>query len=34
MRHTCVSLLLADGAPPHVVQQLVGHSATEVAMTI
>lgn len=28
MRHTCVSLLLAEGAPPHVVQQIVGHSPT------
>lgn len=27
MRRTCVSLLLAEGAPPHVVQQIVGHSA-------
>jgi integrase len=34
MRHTCVSLLLADGAPPHVVQQIVGHSAIDVTMTI
>lgn len=34
LRHTCVSLLLADGAPPHVVQQIVGHSAIDVTMTI
>ena len=34
MRHTCVSLLLAEGAPPHVVQQIVGHSAFDVTMTI
>ena len=34
MRHTCVSLLLAEGAPPHVVQQIVGHSAIDVTMTI
>lgn len=34
MRHTCVSLLLADGGPPHVVQQIVGHSAIDVTMTI
>jgi integrase len=33
-RHTCVSLLLAEGAPPHVVQQIVGHSAIDVTMTI
>lgn len=34
MRHTCVSLLLAEGAPPHVVQQIVGYSAIDVTMTI
>ena len=34
MRHTCVSLLLAEGAPPHVVKQIVGHSAIDVTMTI
>ena len=34
MRHTCVTLLLAEGAPPHVVQQIVGHSAIDVTMTI
>jgi integrase len=34
LRHTCVSLLLADGAPPHVVQQIVGHSAIDVTMSI
>lgn len=34
MRHTCVSLLLADGVPPNVVQKIVGHSAIEVTMTI
>jgi integrase len=34
MRHTCVSLLLAEGAPPHVVQQIVGHSNLDVTMTI
>jgi integrase len=34
MRRTCVSLLLAEGAPPHVVQQIVGHSAIDVTMTI
>jgi integrase len=27
LRHTCVTLLLSEGAPPHVVQQIVGHSA-------
>ena len=34
MRHTCVSLLLAEGAPPHVVQPIVGHRAIDVTMTI
>ena len=34
MRHTCVSLLLAEGASPHVVQQIVGQSAIDVTMTI
>jgi integrase len=34
LRHTCVSLFLADGAPPYVVQQIVGHSAIDVTMTI
>jgi integrase len=34
MLHTCVSPLLAEGAAPHVVQQIVGHSAIDVTMTI
>ena len=34
LRHTCVSLLLAEGAAPHIVQQIVGHSAIDVTMTI
>jgi integrase len=33
-RHTCVSLLLALGVPPHVVWEIVGHSDIEVTMTI
>lgn len=33
LRHTCVSMLLADGLP-HVVHQIVGHSAIDVTMTI
>jgi integrase len=33
-RHTCVSLLLALGVPPHVVRDIVGHSDIEVTMTI
>jgi integrase len=34
MRHTCVTLLLDLGAPPHVVREIVGHSDIEVTMTI
>jgi integrase len=34
LRHTCVTLLLDLGTPPHVVQEIVGHSAIEVTMTI
>ena len=34
IRHTCVSLLLALGAPPHIVRDIVGHSDIEVTMTI
>jgi integrase len=29
-----MSLLLAEGAPPHVVQQIVGHAGIDVTMTI
>jgi Phage integrase family len=34
LRHTCVTLLLGLGTPPHVVREIVGHSAIEVTMTI
>ncbi|MFD2348220.1 tyrosine-type recombinase/integrase [Nonomuraea ferruginea] len=34
MRHTCVSLLLDLGVPPHIVPEIVGHSDIEVTMTI
>lgn len=34
LSHTCVTLLLTEGVPPHVVQQIVGHSAIDVTMTI
>jgi integrase len=33
-RHTCVTLLLDLGVPPHVVRDIVGHSDIEVTMTI
>ena len=34
LRHTFVKLLLDQGTPPHVVQEIVGHSAIEITMTI
>jgi integrase len=34
LRHTCVTLLLTEGVPPHIVQEIVGHSAIDVTMTI
>lgn len=34
LRHTCVTLLLDLGVPPHIVRDIVGHSAIEVTMTI
>ena len=34
LRHTCVSLLLDAGVPPHVVREIAGHSAIDVTMTI
>ena len=34
MRHTCVSLLLDLGVPPHIVREIVGHSDVEVTMTV
>jgi integrase len=34
LRHTCVTLLLDRGTPPHIVREIVGHSAIEVTMTI
>jgi integrase len=34
LRHTCVTLLLNLGVPPHIVRDIVGHSAIEVTMTI
>nr|WP_285622002.1 tyrosine-type recombinase/integrase [Actinoallomurus iriomotensis] len=33
-RHTCVSLLLDLGVPPHIVRDSVGHSDIEVTMAI
>ncbi|WP_315970669.1 site-specific integrase [Nonomuraea sp. C10] len=32
MRHTCVSLLLDLGVPPHIVPEIVGHSDIEVTI--
>jgi integrase len=34
LRHTCVTLLLDSGVPPHVVRDIVGHSALDVTMNI
>jgi integrase len=34
LRHTCVTLLLDLGTPPHIVREIVGHSDIEVTMTI
>jgi integrase len=34
IRHTCVSLLLDLGVPPHIVRDIVGHSDIDVTMTI
>jgi integrase len=34
VRHTCVTLLLDAGVPPHVVQAIAGHSGIQVTMSI
>lgn len=34
LRHSCVSLLLDIGVPPHIVARIVGHSDTRVTMGI
>jgi len=34
LRHTCVSLLLDLGVPPHIVREIVGHRDIDVTMTI
>lgn len=34
LRHTCASMLLAQGAPPRVVMEILGHSSLDVTMTI
>ena len=34
LRHTCVTLLLAQGVPPRVVMELVGHSALDMTMNV
>ena len=34
LRHTCVTLLLEVGTPPHVVREIAGHSALDVTMMI
>ena len=34
LRHTCVTLLLDAGVPPHIVQVIAGHSGIQVTMSI
>jgi len=34
LRHTCLTLLLDERTPPHVVQQIAGHAALYATMTI
>ena len=34
LRHTCVTLLLDAGVPPHIVQAIAGHSGIQVTMSI
>jgi integrase len=34
LRHSCVTLLLELGTPPHIVRDIVGHSDIDVTMTI
>jgi len=34
LRHTCLTLLLEQHTPPHVVQQIAGHAALYATMTI
>jgi integrase len=34
LRHTCITLLLGMGTPPHIVQAIAGHSHIDVTMTI
>jgi integrase len=34
LRHSCVTLLLDIGVPPHVVREIAGHSDLGVTMTI
>jgi integrase len=34
LRHSCVTLLLTLGVPPHIVQAIVGHADVHVKMTI
>ena len=34
LRHTCASLLLAAGVPPHVVQQRLGHKKVEITLDL
>jgi integrase len=34
MRHTCATLLLSAGVPPHVVRRRLGHKKIEISLNI
>jgi integrase len=34
LRHTCATLLLAAGVPPHVVQKRLGHAKIEITLNL
>ena len=34
LRHTCATLMLANGVPPHVAQRRLGHSKVEMTLNI
>ncbi len=34
LRHTCATLLLANGAQPKVVQELLGHSSVNITLAV
>ncbi|HEX3732036.1 MAG TPA: tyrosine-type recombinase/integrase [Mycobacteriales bacterium] len=34
LRHTCITLLLEEGVPPHIVQAVAGHADLKVTMDV